>query len=93
MIARFIPWARTFTPVVAGVAQMSYVRFATANAVGALLWATGLVVLGHAAYSVPWLRHAAYAVAGIAVLTSLGVSVLGPHVARRRARARADEGQ
>ena len=52
---------------------------------GALLWAVGLVVLGHWAYSVPWLRYAAYVVAGVAVLSSVVGSVLGHRVARRRA--------
>lgn len=93
VIARFIPWVRTFTPIVAGTARMSYARFASANAVGALLWAVGLVVLGHWAYSIPWLRYAAYAVAGVAVLTSLVVSVAGPRWARRRGRTGAPSGQ
>jgi membrane-associated protein len=87
VVARFIPWVRTFTPILAGVSRMSYARFGSANAVGALLWATGLVVLGHWAYTVPWLRYAAYGVAGVAVLASLVVSVLGPALARRRLRA------
>ncbi|KQX62045.1 DedA family protein [Angustibacter sp. Root456] len=86
VIARFIPWVRTFTPIVAGVARMSYARFGSANAVGALLWATGLVVLGHWAYSVPWLRYAAYAVAGVAVLASVVGTLAGPAIARRRSR-------
>jgi membrane-associated protein len=85
VVARFIPWVRTFTPIVAGVARMSYPRFGSANAVGALLWAVGLVVLGHWAYSVPWLRYAAYVVAGVAVLSSVVGSVLGHRIARRRA--------
>ena len=85
VVARFIPWVRTFTPIVAGVARMSYPRFGSANAVGALLWAVGLVVLGHWAYSVPWLRYAAYVVAGVAVLSSVVGSVLGHHLPRRPA--------
>ena len=83
VIARFIPWVRTFTPIVAGTARMPYPRFFAANVVGALLWGSGLVVLGYVAHSVPWVRYAAYAVAGVSVLASL----VGPVVARRRARA------
>jgi membrane-associated protein len=83
--ARFIPWVRTFTPLVAGVARMGYARFATANVVGALLWGSGLTTLGHVAHSVPWVRYVAYAIAGVSVLMSL----VGPLVARRRRRASA----
>jgi len=81
VVARFVPWVRTFTPVVAGLARMSYPAFLSANVVGALLWGTGLVVLGHVAHSVPWVRHAAYAVAGVSIVLSLAGTVL----AHRRA--------
>ena len=82
VVARFVPWVRTFTPVVAGVARMPYPRFLSANVVGALLWGSGLVVLGYVASSVPWVKNLAYVVAGLSVLAS----VVGPLVARRRAR-------
>jgi membrane-associated protein len=85
VVARFIPWVRTFTPIVAGVARMRYATFASANAVGALTWATGLVLIGFVAYSVPWVRYAAYGIAAASVLAS----VVGPLLARRRARRRA----
>jgi membrane-associated protein len=80
--ARFIPWVRTFTPVVAGVAQMSYPRFLSANVVGALCWGAGLIVLGHVAHSVSWVRYLAYAVAAVAVLSSVVVPLVA--AARRR---------
>jgi membrane-associated protein len=85
VIARFIPWVRTFTPIVAGVARMRYGTFLVANVAGALLWATGLVVIGHVAYSVPWVRYGAYGIA----LVSIATFVVAPLVARRRASARA----
>lgn len=76
VIARFIPWVRTFTPIVAGVGRMSYPRFLSANVVGALCWGSGLVLLGYVGHSVPWVKWAAYAVAATAIL----VSVLAPLV-------------
>ncbi len=74
VVARFIPWVRTFTPIVAGVARMPYWRFTSANVVGATCWAAGLVTLGHVGASVTAVRWAAYAVAGTAVALSLGAA-------------------
>jgi membrane-associated protein len=79
VVARFIPWVRTFTPILAGVARMPYRKFLVANVVGALVWGAGLVTLGHLAYSVPWVRHGAYAVAAVAVVGSfvaMGVALV-----------------
>ena len=82
--ARWIPWVRTFTPVVAGVGRMPYGRFASANVVGAVTWGAGLLVVGHLAYSFTGLRYMAYAVAALAVLASLVAGVVAL-VRRRRA--------
>ena len=46
VLARFLPWIRTFTPVAAGVGAMSYARFAAMNLLGAGLWGIGLPVAG-----------------------------------------------
>ena len=84
MLARWVPWVRTFTPILAGTSSMGYRRFLSANVVGALTWGAGLVLLGYAAHSHPAVRHLAYAVAG----TSVALSVVGLAVgAWRRRRA------
>jgi membrane-associated protein len=84
VVARWIPWVRTVTPVLAGTGRMPYPRFLSANVVGALCWAVGLTVLGHLAASQPGLRQASYVVAGVFVAASLAAGVVG-WVRRRRA--------
>jgi len=48
VIARFMPFVRTFAPIVAGAAGMRYGRFALYNFTGAVLWAIGLPIAGYA---------------------------------------------
>jgi membrane-associated protein len=87
VVARWIPWVRTFTPILAGTSRMGYGRFLSANVVGALAWAVGLPVLGYVAASNPWVRGLSYAVAGLFIAGSLVAGVVG-WVRRRRAPAR-----
>jgi membrane-associated protein len=47
IIARFMPFARTFAPVVAGIAGMPYRRFAIFNFVGGVSWVLSMTVLGY----------------------------------------------
>jgi len=47
IIARFIPAVRTFTPIVAGVAEMEYRKFLTYNVVGGLIWGAGFPIAGY----------------------------------------------
>jgi len=48
ILAQFIPILRTFAPVVAGVAEMGYVKFATYNVLGAICWVTSMTLAGYA---------------------------------------------
>lgn len=47
ILARFIPAVRTFTPIIAGVAEMEYKKFLTYNVVGGLIWGAGFPIAGY----------------------------------------------
>jgi membrane-associated protein len=47
IIARFVPIIRTFAPVVAGMANMGYRRFALFNIVGGVAWVFSMTMLGY----------------------------------------------
>src|SRR5512136_812922 len=50
-IARFMPFIRTFVPIVAGAVGMEWRRFTFFNLFGGLLWAVGVTLTGF------WLAH------------------------------------
>ncbi|MFN3826516.1 MAG: DedA family protein [Micavibrio sp.] len=47
ILARFLPIIRTFTPFLAGMAQVPYRLFVIYSIIGATLWAVGLTVMGY----------------------------------------------
>ena len=56
ILARFMPFLRTFVPFVAGVAQMSHGKFTLYNAVGAFIWVLSLVTAGYLFGNLPWVQ-------------------------------------
>ena len=72
VLARFVPIVRTFVPVLAGVGKMNQRTFISANAVGAVLWAGVVTVLGYVLGQVDAVKNnielAAVAVVAISLL-------------------------
>jgi membrane-associated protein len=47
VLARFMPFIRTFAPIVAGAVEMEYRRFMFFNLMGGLIWAIGVTLAGY----------------------------------------------
>ena len=76
VMARFIPVARTFTPIVAGAGRMHYRTFVAYNVVGGLLWSVGVTLLGYWFGQVAVIRdHIELALIGIGVVSVIPVAV------------------
>jgi membrane-associated protein len=56
ILARFMPFIRTFAPFVAGVAEMDRVKFTLYNVVGALIWVISLTLAGYLFGNLPWVQ-------------------------------------
>ena len=54
VIARFLPFLRTFAPFVAGAARMTYSRFALYNVSGGIFWVASLTIAGFWFGNIPW---------------------------------------
>jgi membrane-associated protein len=56
VLARFMPFVRTFAPFVAGVADMSRSRFSLYNVLGGLIWVFSLLTAGFVLGGLPWVK-------------------------------------
>ena len=56
VLARFMPFLRTFAPFVAGVAEMTRSKFTAYNVGGAVLWVGGLTLAGYLFGNLPWVQ-------------------------------------
>ena len=81
--ARFVPWVRTFLPLIAGASKMPYYKFLSANILGALAWGVGITLAGYYTASIPGVETFTYAIAGFFILGSI-VSGIVDYLRRRR---------
>jgi len=98
VMARFIPAVRTFVPIAAGIARMSYPKFVFWNVVGGVLWAAGMTAAG---YFLTDLIRIAFGVQEkdidkvilpvIAIIIVISVLPAAIHLYHERRRARAEQ--
>jgi len=77
ILAQFIPIVRTFAPVVAGAADMTYRRFASFNVIGAIIWITSMTLTGYLLGSfIPNIDKNIHIVVAIVIFLSLLPAVI-----------------
>jgi membrane-associated protein len=93
VLARFMPFARTFAPVVAGVAEMTYRRFALFNVAGGIGWITSMTLLGYfLGRAIPGIgSKIEYVIAVVVFLSVLPMLIKLLQVRLRRGRVSQDE--
>jgi membrane-associated protein len=57
VVARFLPFLRTFAPFVAGVAQMTRRKFSLYDVTGGTLWVGSLTIAGYLFGEIPWVKN------------------------------------
>ena len=88
VIARFLPFLRTFAPFVAGAAKMDYARFAMYNVSGGIFWVASLTIAGFWFGNIPWVsRNLTLIIVALIVIPGLPAVYVGVRewLASRRA--------
>ena len=72
IFARFIPFARTFAPFVAGAGHMNYKYFLSFNVIGAICWVGSFVILGYLFGNMPIVKdNFTHLIFGIIIISVL----------------------
>jgi membrane-associated protein len=83
VLARFVPFVRTFAPFLAGVGEMDYVHFITYNVVGGVLWVALFLFGGFLFGRIPFVEHNLfYVLVAVVVITTIPIVI--EYVRQRR---------
>ncbi|HBX81407.1 MAG TPA: hypothetical protein DEG88_06900, partial [Propionibacteriaceae bacterium] len=71
VLARFVPFVRTFITLIAGIGRMDFKAFITWTAVGGVIWSFGVTALGYFLGNIPFIANNIDAVLIAIVLVSV----------------------
>ncbi len=83
IIARFMPFIRTFAPFVAGVAEMTRAKFVMFNVIGAVIWVVGLTLAGYLFGNLPWVQANLSKIIWALIIIPGLIAIFGAWKARR----------
>jgi membrane-associated protein len=83
VLARFVPIVRTFITAIAGVGRMDPKRYFTYSAIGGVLWAAGVTVLGFYLGKIPFMHDHIELILVLIVLLSIVPIIIEVIRARR----------
>jgi membrane-associated protein len=90
IVGRFVPIIRTFATVMAGVGRMRFSLYVLYSVIGGILWADGVLVLGHQLGKITWVQQhkgwVDYAVIAVVILALIPAAL--HYLQGRRSRAR-----
>jgi membrane-associated protein len=89
ILARFMPFIRTFAPFVAGVAEMSRAKFTMFNVVGGLIWVLGIATAGYFFGNLPFVREHLDKIIWALIFVPGLIAIFGAWRASRAEKARA----
>jgi len=84
VLARFMPFLRTFAPFVAGVAQMTRSKFTFFDVTGGVLWVGSVTIAGYVFGNIPWVKANLDKIIWGAILIPGLLVMLGAWRARRK---------
>jgi membrane-associated protein len=83
ILARFLPFIRTFAPFVAGVAEMTRRTFTFYNVIGAVIWVVGVTLAGYLFGNIPWVQENLDKIIWGLILVPGLIAIFGAWKARR----------
>lgn len=91
MAARFMPFLRTFTPFVAGVAEMTRTKFTFFSVLGGLIWVVSLTMAGYLFGNIAWVQtHLSKIILAMILIPGL-VIIIGSLRARQTSPVKASQ--
>ena len=83
VIARFMPFIRTFIPFIAGASRMHYRYFIMYNIIGAVLWVFSCTLLGYFFGNIPIIKDNFSTVLILIIIISVLPAIIGALKARK----------